>query len=141
MLGATVLFFGLQALAPVLGSLLAYGHCYQQRLQGVSGQQLEGTLAKLGFLASAALSLLFFWCWPEGSNSWSKMAGLSWICKMTLISPPQSDSSYPLAKLLISGSFALLGGLLSRINAFALTRRLVREVPRYYRGNDPVGKR
>ena len=141
MLGPTILFFGLQALAPVVGSLLAYAHCYHQRLQGVSGQQLEGTLASLGFLTSAALSLLFFWCWPEGSTSWSNMAGLSWICKMTLVSPPQSDSSYSLAKLLISGAFALLGGLLSRINAFPLTRRLVREVPRYYRSNDPVGKR
>ena len=141
MLGATILFFGLQILAPILGTLLAYGHCYQQRLQGISGQQLEGTLARWGFLASAGLSILFFWCWPEGSYTWSKMPGLSQICRLTLVDPPQLDSGYPLAKLVISLVLGSFCGLLARIHAFGLTRRLVREVPRYYRNEDVIGKR
>lgn len=140
-MGAAILFFGLQILAPIVGTLLAYAHCYKQRLQGVSGQQLEGTLAGWGFLASAGLSVLFFWCWPEGANSWSQMPVLSWICKMTLIEPPQSDSSYPLAKLLVSLGLGFVAGLAARIHAFGLTRRLVREVPRFYRNEDAVGKR
>ena len=140
-LGAAILFFGLQVLAPIVGTLLAYGHCYQRRLQGTSGQQLEGLLARWGFLSSAGLSVLFFWCWPEGSISWSTMPGLSWICKQTLIDPPQIDSSYPLAKVLVSLGLGLLSGLVARIHAFGLTRRLVREVPRYYRSEDVASKR
>lgn len=141
MLGAAILFFGLQVLAPIVGTLLAYGHCYQRRLQGASGQKLEGMLIQWGFVTSAGLSILFFWFWPEGTNSWAQMPVLSWICKLTLISPPERDSSYPLVKALVSLSLGLLCGLMSRINAFALTRRLVREVPRYYRSEDSVGKR
>ncbi|MBX3169073.1 MAG: hypothetical protein KF760_16820 [Candidatus Eremiobacteraeota bacterium] len=141
MLGAAALFFGLQLLAPIVGTLLAYGHCYHQRLQGVSGQYLEGTLARWGFLTSAGLSVLFFWFWPEGTNNWTQMPGLSWIARLTLIDPPQSDSSYPLVKMLVSLSIGLLAGLAARIHAFGLTRRLVREVPRFYRNEDAVGKR
>lgn len=141
MLGAAISFFGLQVLAPVVGTLLAYGHCYQQRLQGVSGQKLEGMLIKWGFLTSASLSICFFWFWPEGTNNWSTMPIFSWICKMTLVTPPQMDSSYPLVKALASLGLGFLCGLVARINAFALTRRLVREVPRFYRSEDSVGKR
>lgn len=140
-MGAAILFFGLQVLAPVVGTLLAYGHCYQQRLKGISGQKLEGMLIQWGFLASACLSILFFWCWPEGSLSWSNMPGFAWICKMTLIEPPQLDTSYPLAKAGVSLGLGFFCGLLARMNSFALTRRLVREVPRYYRAEEPVGKR
>lgn len=141
MLGARILFFGLQILAPIVGTLLAYAHCYHQRLQGVSGQHLEGMLARWGFLASAGLSVLFFWCWPEGASAWSTMPGLSWVCQMTLLDPPQSDSSYPLVKLLASLSLGTICGLFARIHAHGLTRRLVREVPRYFRSEDVVGKR
>lgn len=141
MLGAALLFFGLQVLAPIVGTLLAYAHCYHQRLQGVSGQKLEGVLATWGFLASACLSVLFFWFWPEGTHSWTNMPVLSWIARMTLADPPQSDSGYPLAKMVVSLSLGLLCGLAARIHAFGLTRRLVREVPRFYRNEDAVGKR
>ena len=135
-MGAAILFFGLQFLAPILGSLLAYGHCYQQRLQGVSGQRLEGTLALWGSLASACLSVLFFWFWPEGASNWTQMPVFSWICKMTLLDPPQRDSGYPLAKMLVSLGLGCLAGLAARIHAFGLTRRLVREVPCFYRNED-----
>lgn len=141
MLGATAFFLVIQALAPILGSLLAYGHCYQQRLQGVSGQKLEGILVQWGFVTSFALSVVFFWCWPEGDSSWSKMPMFAPILKLLLNSPPEQDGGYQGTKLLFSLVLGGLCGLLARINAFGLNRRLVREVPRYYRAEDVVGKR
>lgn len=141
MTGVTVFFLVIQTLAPVLGMLLAYAHCYQQRLQGVSGQKLESLLIQWGFVTSFALSLVFFWFWPEGAASWSKMPMFNWICKLTLVDPPEADSNYQLTKAVLSLVLGGLCGLLARLNAFRLTRRLVREVPRYYRADDPVGKR
>lgn len=141
MLGAAALFFGLQVLAPILGSLLAYTRCHYQRLQGVSGHQLEGQLGGLGFVASAAFSLAFFYAWPEGATSCSRLPGLRWIFSLTLLDPAQSDPTYPLVKMMVAGAFALTAGLIAKINAFSLTRRLVRDVPRYYRAKEPVGKR
>jgi hypothetical protein len=139
--GATAFFLVVQALAPILGSLLAYGHCYQQRLQGVSGQKLESFLVQWGFITSFALSVVFFWCWPEGDSSWSKMPMFTPILKLVLTSPPELDGSYQGTKLVASLILGSLSGLLARVNAFGLTRRLVREVPRYYRAEDVVGKR
>ncbi|MBS2035536.1 hypothetical protein JST97_11145 [bacterium] len=141
MTGATVFFLIVLAMAPVLGMLLAYAHCYHQRLQGVSGQKLEGLLIQWGFLTSFALGVLIFWFWPEGAASWTQMPMFKWFCKATLIDPPQADANYQATKAMVSLVVGGLCGLIARLNAFRLTRRLVREVPRYYRAEDSVGKR
>ncbi|MFN8613426.1 MAG: hypothetical protein U0931_38160 [Vulcanimicrobiota bacterium] len=141
MTGATAFFLLVQGMAPVLGLLLAYAHCYHQRLKGVAGQKLESMLIQWGFLTAFALSVVLFWCWPEGSASWSKMPIFTWFCKLALIDPPESDSNYQATKALVSLVVGGLCGLIARLNSFALTRRLVREVPRYYRAEEVVGKR
>ena len=140
-MAGALLFFGLQILAPIIGTLLGYGYCYRQRLQGVSGQKLEAILIQWSFLIAAGLSFLFFWLWPEGSQGWYEMPGFAWICGKILISPPQSDSSYVLVKLFVAVLLAFFCGLLARMHSFSLTRRLVREVSRFYRPEESVGKR
>ena len=139
--GPTLLFFVLQVLAPILGMLLAYGHAYHRRVQGVSGHDLEKDLARIGFLASAGFSFAFFWGWPEGAHAWSTMPGLEFFCKTSLGESPQTDPDYSSFKLVCSGVFAGCAGILARVNAFRLNRQLVRQVPRYFRADDPVGKR
>jgi small-conductance mechanosensitive channel len=139
--GPTAFFFLLQGLAPVLGMFFAYGHAYQRRVQGVSGHDLEKDLARIGFLVGAGFSFAFFWGWPEGSRSWSTMPGLSFFCVTTLGENPQQDPDYVALKLLCSAVFAAVAGVLARLNAFKLNRILVRQVPRYFRSSDPVGKR
>lgn len=139
--GPTALFFGMQLLAPILGMLAAYSHAYQRRVQGVSGHDLEADLSRIGFLVSAGLSFFFFWGWPEGTNAWYKMPGFSLLAQVALSSNPIHDPNYLVLKLMCALMMAALAGLLARINAFALNRTLVRQVPRYFRAPDPVGKR
>lgn len=136
----TILFLALQILASIVGVMLAYSHCYFQRLQGVSGQKLEGMLVQWGFICSFILSILFFWSWPEGASSWSKMPMFKWICQASLINPPESDPGFMSMKAVISLIVGFFFALLARLNAFSLTRRLVRKIPRYYRPEPPVGK-
>lgn len=137
----TALFFGLQLACPLLGMLAAYAHAYQRRVQGVSGHDLEADLARLGFLVTAGLSFFFFWGWPEGSRPWYRMPGFSFLAQVSLSPNPQNDPNYLILKLLCAAATAALMGLLARINAFALNRTLVRQVPRYFRDPKAVGKR
>ena len=69
------------------------------------------------------------------------MPGLSFFCVTTLGENPQQDPDYVPFKLLFSAIFAAMAGMLARLNAFKLNRILVRQVPRYFRSTDPVGKR
>ena len=139
--GPTALFLGLQVASPLLGALFAYARAYHRRVQGVSGHELEADLSRLGFLLSAGLSLAFFWGWPEGSHSWSRMPGLESICHLALGESPQDDPNYLVLKLMLSGLFATTAGFVAKLCAFSLNRKLVKQVPRYFRAEDPVGKR
>ncbi len=134
------LFWLLQALAPLLAMAVAYSFAYRKRLQGVSGNELENDLNRMGFWLAGLTSFVFFWAWPEGSQSWSRMPGFESLCAALLGDSPQQDPDYSAVKAMVSLVVAFLAGLLARFSAFRLNRVLVRQVPRYFRPDNLVGK-
>lgn len=112
---------------------VAYSFAYRKRLQGVSGNELESDLGRMGFGLAGVISLGFFWAWPEGSHSWSRMPGFESLCQLSLGSSPQQDPDYTSLKLVVSLGLAFVSGLLARFSAFRLNRVLVRQIPRFYR--------
>ena len=133
-MGGALLFYGVQVLCPVLGCFLAYLIAYYRRLKGASGRELEAGLGLHGASLAAGLSFFFFWGWPSSARPFYDQPGLSGLMHLLLSNPPSNDPNLMPIKLFTGLVFAGTSGILARLAAGPLNRRLVRSVPRFFAG-------
>ena len=136
--GALV-FFVVLGLCPLAALFFAYLYGYRKRLYGAPGNKLEGEMASVASLTSGLSLVVAFMMWPPSPHPWYQMPGFSWLVG-SLMSNPESDPNAEPLRAMLALVLGIGVALLTRLPVPAMNRKLVRDLPRYWRP-EPKTKR
>lgn len=132
MSSGALVFFAVLGLCPLSALFLAYLYGYRKRLHGAPGNTLEGEMARIAALLSGLFGFLVFLLWPNSPHPWYHMPGFAQLVG-SLMSNPENDPNVEPLKAVVALVLGSVLALLPRLFVSAMNRKLVRDVPRYWR--------
>lgn len=140
MISGPLVFFGLLGLCPLSALVVTYGYAYRKRLHGAPGNKLEDEMVTLAGALTGLFTLVAFLTWPVAPHPWYQMPGFSLLVG-SLMSNPESDPNVESLRAVVGLVFSGFLALLVRLVAPSLSRKLVRDVPRYWRPEPKIKRR